>query len=533
MSTLGSLFLAACAPAPSGYGPAPLNLVTAHANATATATPFQPGGFADPSGQGLIPTESIGEAGTRVATATSTPEIPSATATSTVSPPSPTAPNASEPALSSPTPESAAPGPRTLYTFYVTLDYYNHAASVNESIRYTNNTGQALTRIVLSVEPNQWPGCFSLTSLAQDGMALSDFSLDGHRLTVSLQDPLQPGASTNFSLGFGLDLPWKSSDGTFGYRSDQLNLTNWFPFIVPFDGDWVLHDPSAYGEYLVYDSADFDVNIQVNDPGIVLAASAPGETTGGATRYYLEGARTFAISASDSYRMDETAVGPVVIRAYHLPGHKNANDAVLWMATQSVGLYQAKFAPYPYPSLTIVESDLNDGQEYDGLVFLASKFYTEYGGSAKSNLVSIGTHEIAHQWWFGLVGSDQAMEPWLDEALALYSEDIFYQYTHPGYGDWWWGFRVEYWSPGGYVDQGVYGFGTFRSYVDAVYLNGAKFLDELRTRMGDEAFFDALQDYAQSYARRRATADDFFAVLRRHTSRDLSDIMGNYLQGQY
>ncbi|MCK7516234.1 MAG: hypothetical protein MZV64_00150 [Ignavibacteriales bacterium] len=51
------------------------------------------------------------------------------------------------------------------------------------------------------------------------------------------------------------------------------------------------------------------------------------------------------------------------------------------------------------------------------LVFLATKFYNEYSGSARSNLVTIGAHEIAHQWWFGLAGSDQALEPWLDEAL--------------------------------------------------------------------------------------------------------------------
>ncbi len=337
----------------------------------------------------------------------------------------------------------------------------------------------------------------------------------------------------HLAVGYSLDLPWKASDGTFGYRTNQVNLSNWFPFIVPFDGDWVLHDPSTFGEYLVYDAADFDVNIQVDDPGITLAASAPAQVDGSATRYHLEGARTFVISASDSYNVEETAVGPVIIRAYYLPGHKDANDAVIWMATQSVGLYQVKFAPYPYQSLSIIESDMNDGQEFDGLVFLASKFYTEYNGSARSNLFSIGTHEIAHQWWYGLVGNDQATEPWLDEAFAVYSERIFYEYNHPADADWWWGFRVNYFGPSGYVDQGVYGFSTFRAYVNAVYLNGATFLEQLRTRIGDEAFFATLKDYAQTNARGRTTAADFFAALRRNSSRDFSDITGAYLQGQY
>ena len=51
----------------------------------------------------------------------------------------------------------------------MTLDYYGHAASVIETVRYTNNTGQALSSIVMSVEPNQWPGCFTLSSFQQDG----------------------------------------------------------------------------------------------------------------------------------------------------------------------------------------------------------------------------------------------------------------------------------------------------------------------------------------------------------------------------
>ena len=105
---------------------------------------------------------------------------------------------------------------------------------------------------------------------------------------------------------------------------------------------------------------------------------------------------------------------------------------------RAVGLFESLFGPYPYGSLSVVQSDLNDGQEFDGLVFLASKFYDEYDGSARSNLVAIGVHEMAHQWWFGLVGSDQAMEPWLDEAMAVYSEALFYQFIYPNSSDWWW-----------------------------------------------------------------------------------------------
>ena len=113
-------------------------------------------------------------------------------------------------------------------------------------------------------------------------------------------------------------VPPKKYEATFGYASHQLNLTDWYPFIVPYADGWVLHDPSSYGEHLVYDAADYDVNVQVNDPHVVLAASAPAEATGPlTTHYHLEAARTFSLSASDSFKVDESAVGSVKIRAYY------------------------------------------------------------------------------------------------------------------------------------------------------------------------------------------------------------------------
>ena len=69
---------------------------------------------------------------------------------------------------------------------------------------------------------------------------------------------------------------------------------------------------------------------------------------------------------------------------------------------------------------------------------------------------------------------------------------------------------------------------SFRSYVNAVYFNGANFLDSLRQRIGDAAFFAFLQDY---YARERgaiSSADAFFYILNQHTSVNYSDLVKAY-----
>ena len=504
------LFLIACS-LPTALGaPSGLVLVTPNPEASLTPTPFQPAG--------------------------TTLEPPTLVPTFTPLPPSNTPPPTLEftaTTLASPTAPSTSA--RTQYTLYALLDYYGHELGVDETIRYTNQTGVALGEVVLAVEPNLRGG-FTIENVMRDGNMLT-YDLSGQRLTVFLPQALEPNAQLTISMRFRISVPAKIQEHPYGYDVDQLNLTDWYPFVVPYilGQGWVLHEPGPMGEHLVFDAADFDVNIRTTEAGIVLATSgvADSQPNGEWTRYRLSGARTFAISASDQFLVYDASAGAAQIHAYYYPGYETQGAAILNAAVRAVGIFEAKFGTYPYGTLSVVQADLNDGQEYDGLVFLATKFYNEYDGSARSNLVAIGVHEIAHQWWFGLVGSDQAMEPWLDEAMAVYSEAIFYKFIYPNSSDWWWNFRVNWFGPSGYVDTNIYQNPTFRTYVNAAYLNGANFLEALNYRMGDDDFFRFLQDYTSRYGRGRATAYDFFAIARQNTTADISDLISAYFNGSY
>lgn len=501
--------LSSCGIAPVAPPPAPIVLVTVNPSALPTPTPFQPANAT------LPPLESP----TLISTFTPLPStdtpLPTLEFTATILP-SPTAP---------------APSARTQYTMFALLDYYGHQVAVDETVKYTNQTGVPLSDLVMAVVPNLRGG-FTLENILLDANSLN-YDLSGQRLTVHLPQPLAPGAQVTLAMRFRIAIPSKIKEHPYGYDSNQANLTDWYPFIVPYSNGWILHDAWNLGEHLVYDAADFEVNVRTMNAGITFAASGLAEPNGEWTRYRLLGARTFALSASDKYLMVDSAVGAASMRAYYFPGYEAEGLAILNAEVRAVGLFESLFGPYPYGSLSVVQSDLNDGQEYDGLVFLASKFYDEYDGSARSNLVAIGVHEMAHQWWFGLVGSDQAMEPWLDEAMAVYSEALFYQYIYPNSSDWWWNFRVNYFGPSGWVDTAIYESGTFRAYVNAAYLNGANFIEALHYRMGDDDFFRFLKDYTSRYGRGHASASDFFAVARQNTTADISDLINAYFKGSY
>ena len=496
-------------------------LVTQDPNASPTLTPFQPSGAISTS----LPTftQSPNPSATPTFTLTLTP---TPTPTQTPIPPTsiviPATTVAPPPANSS----------RTSYILYATLDFAAHALEADETIRYYNNTGVALSDLVLSVQPNRYGGAFSLLVIYQDNVVLTTYSLNDQRLTLNLPQPLQPGAATTLGIKFKLNIPAKANEGLFGYDFNQIDLVDWYPFVVPYINGWVLHDPMSFGEHLVYDASDIELNLKTGSD-VVVAASAPAEPNGEWTRYRLYGARAFTLSASDEFLMSESAVGSVKIRSYYFNGYQSAGEGILYAAVQAVSIYSVKFAPYPYETLSIVQTDIHDGMETDGLVYIASDFYGQYGGGAKNNLVTIGVHEMAHQWWYGLVGNDQAMEPWLDEMMATYSERIFYEFNYPRYGDWWWQFRVDYFNPTGYVDTSIYDGRSFRLYTNAVYLRGAHFMEDLRVRMGDDNFFRFLKDYAARYSRGHVTGKDFFNTVRANTQADISDLIMDYFSGSY
>jgi aminopeptidase N len=147
--------------------------------------------------------------------------------------------------------------------------------------------------------------------------------------------------------------------------------------------------------------------------------------------------------------------------------------------------------------------------ESDGLFYLDMEYFRKYNYTAQNLLTTLMAHESAHNWWYGAVGNDPAHEPWLDEALATYSELLFYERVHPADVEWWWEFRVNQWQPAGWVDSTAYELPTFRPYVNAVYLRGVLFLDDIRAAMGDEAFFAFLREYAQQGAHRLVTGEEF------------------------
>ena len=461
------------------------------------------------------------------------PPSPSATSSASSAEPVPTAPTPLIPTAETlPVVEGCGPRPQTHYSLNVTFDFDTHRLQVNERIFYFNAAPEALESLVLVVDANRREGVFSLGEVRlADGRPLDGSDLQGGRLDLPLLEPVPPGEGIELTLSYGLEIPPRR--GPLGYTPLQTNLGDWYPFVAPYSPEerWIVHEPGQVGEYLVEESADFSVHIELVDPpqGLTIAASAPEADTDGA-EFLLCDARSFAWSASTEYERLRATAGDTLVTAYVFQHDAPAGPSALSAAAAAVDAFSGLFAAYPHSSLAVVEADFYDGMEYDGLVFIGSEYFQDDRTSPANYLTTLTAHEVAHQWWYGLAGNDPAAEPWLDEALATYSELLFYERARPELTDWWWDFRVARFEPQGWVDSRIYEQAAFRPYVDAVYLRGALFLHEVRGAMGDEAFFAFLRDYLAHAAFRLATGADFFAAMDRWGGEELEGIRSRYFR---
>ncbi len=468
---------------------------------------------------------------------------PTALPTSTAIPfststPLPTASNTPLPtATTVPAPE------RARYVLDTLIDYDAHTVTVDETIYYPNHTGNQLNALVIAIVPNLWEGSFNLNGLSINGTPITTYNINGQRLDISLPFFFKPEEVMVINIQFTLNLPFAEQEDPsvsrpriYGYTRRQLNLTNWYPFVVPYiNGDWVLHEPWYYGEHLVYDAADYQVDVRFVDPANVpiVAASGAPEQQADSTRYTITAARTFALAASPEFQVSSLQVGDVIVASYYFPLSKIAGRAALQASAEALQIYSQKYGPYPHKTLSMVMGDFNDGMEYSAFFYLSRDFYSLYDETPANYLIFVAVHETSHQWWFDQVANDQAQQPWLDESLATYSELVYYETLHPDLVSWWWAYRIDFYNPQGFVDIPIYDGQGFRPYTNAAYFQGAHFLSELRARIGDDAFFAFIQDYLLQGRNKIMTTSDFFRILGEHTLTDTSDIVRQYFQNIY
>ena len=435
------------------------------------------------------------------------------------------------------------------YTFDIDLNYDYHSLDAVEQVVVPNPAGVTLSELVFNVPAAHAAGVFLLRSVSV-GEQPADFVSSGTLLTVTLPSQLAPTDIVTLTISFSVFADRLGQDvasfaaANLGYTDDMLTVGYWYPLLAPYRAGtgWLGVPWHPVGDPFASESADYSATITAT-PGVQIVAG--GEMTrdilarediarkDDVWHFELPRGRTFAFIASPRYRETRVNMGGVTYSLYTFDEHTRLAPVALQTVIRSVWLYNWLYGPYPYATLRVAEVSGPWSIEFSGLVALGEAEFADYNGTNRNRLVRIAAHEVSHQWWYSVVGNDQAREPWLDEGMARFNELRYYEFYSPR-DVWWWKSQVIYdAAPGGMVDSPIYNFRYHQNYISAVYNRGALFFDALREQIGRPAFDDFLRDLYRREAFRIATADDFFVILAAHTSADVRLVTWQYLLNSF
>jgi aminopeptidase N len=398
--------------------------------------------------------------------------------------------------------------------------------SGRQRIRYFNNESQALEDLYLRLFPNLSGGEAQVRSVTIDGHFVEPiYESQDSAVRIPLTPALDPGDSLILELEFSTSIPrqMEGNYGLFGYFQGYLVLDTFYPMIPVFDENGWQRDVTPPNGDPTYNDISFYI-VQVHAPSGLSVITTGSETDrreedGEQTITFASGpARDFYIAASEGLEMIEEQIGETAVRSYAPSQFREHAELVLRTGVNALRTYERRFGEYPYPEMELISTPMQAlGIEYPGLMAINLSLFdpeADIGGVPSAiYLESTVAHEVAHQWFYNVVGNDQVKQPWLDEAFAQYATYLYYldiygegaasSYQRSWYDRWDRTDRADIpiGMPAGEYQGAEYG--------SIVYGRGPIFVQELSTVMRIQTFDTFLLEYVQEHAWGIGTEESF------------------------
>jgi aminopeptidase N len=407
-----------------------------------------------------------------------------------------------------------------------------------ERVRYTNNEDVSLAEIRLRLFPNILGGEMHIPEVFVDGVPLvPNYSLNDSLLTVPLASALEPGQSVTLDMDFSLTVP-DTVDLNYGVLASAegvLALAHAYPMVTVYNEEgWNAELPPQSGDVTFADMSFFTVTISApSDLVLVAVGRETSREVDGDTQVVTFAAgpvRDFYLAASADYEVTSRQVGETTIHFYAPPEFGDGARAGLDVAARAVEDYNVRYGLYPYTELDLVSTPtLALGIEYPGMIAITSRILEP----EHTYLEGTVAHEVGHQWFYNLVGSDQLDHPWLDESLTQF---VTLQYFEDEYGfEGYQGFRESFTSRWQNVDNQPIPIGlpvagySGKEYSAIIYGRGPLFFEALKGRMGAEAFDAFLRDYTETYSWDIATPEGLKSLAETHCGCDLTELFDEWV----
>lgn len=429
--------------------------------------------------------------------------------------------------------------------------------AISETVQYRNDTGKPLNSLVIRTWLNAFqteeaspaalealydacypdgfsPGGLTMFHVTWNGQTADHEYVNADQTALEISIPeLKPGESGTLFFRCLAHIP----DCAYraGHTEDIWQLGNVIPLLSVYDdGGWRIDEYAPIGDPFVSECANFHVSLDV-PPGYLPACSASlTKEQDGVWRGTLPAARDLALCIYEHAAVAQAKSGGTLILSY--AGTEDEAKRALDKTKEALQTFSALYGEYPYPTLTICQAAFPfSGMEYPALCMIGKD---QYNADKADSLELTVAHETAHQWFYALVGSDQAISPWQDEALCEYA---VLRYVQKRYGQS--SFEtLKYYRVDSPMMETVPGsltpgspisyFSDHQVYRTVVYGRGAALLlalDEFLPNGTD----DFLKTYVKTFAFQYVTRPQFESFLNsysgRYSGRDAGPLLTDYL----
>ncbi|GAB2698073.1 M1 family metallopeptidase [Paenibacillus thermoaerophilus] len=364
-------------------------------------------------------------------------------------------------------------------------------------------------------------------------------------MRIVLPEPIPPGGKTTLQIAFRVKLP--QAFARMGYSGDFVMAGQWFPKIAVYepagtrgrpDEGWSLHQYHGNSEFYS-DFAIYSVNIKVPSRYIVASTGFQTKTAtdDGRTKtyhFYADDVHDFAWAASPDFvyaeeKFSTPNIPGMRIKLYLDPAHRHLKDRYMAAAKKSLARYSEWFGTYPYQTLSIVVPPAGangaGGMEYPTLV-------TAWGAGDPNpgfELERVVVHEIGHQYWYGMVASNEFEEAWLDEGFTSYAEDLVMETDYGVKSNL--AMESSFITSPASLNRFAWNFKSHSHYADNVYTRAKLILVDIEKQIGRDTMRKVLRTYFQKWKFRHPTSREFQATLESVTKQNWQPYFDQYVYG--
>lgn len=326
-------------------------------------------------------------------------------------------------------PKGLSPGSESEYDINMEMDVEGNF-KIHSTTSIKNISTDKWEQLIFYFIPNMFtetnsylekPSTVKVESINLDGKTVK-FNLEKDTLTVPLNEKLEPNQNVVVDIKYEFTLPEKGL--RFTKNENNYFLAQWYPMIATYrNHKWNKDEYRLKGE--TYHTAFSDFKIQYKLPkDLTIISSSDNDRYPSKRTGVLEGEniKDFYISLLKEPNVIQKKTGDITIRVFGVDENKELHKEISEIASEAMNYFQDTIGPYPHKQLDIILDEL--GMEYPGVV-TAGSIYNRLRESPE-HLKHTVVHEIAHQWFYGVISNDPYHDAWLDEGITTLATSLFY-----------------------------------------------------------------------------------------------------------